>query len=480
MSDKIKQTKLSASLPFSNKEKNKISTVTINSVDKNSTSAFVKINRDKISLSRTYRPSNFNDVVAQDVTVRILSNAIVANRFPHALIFTGIRGVGKTTTARIVAKSLNCELKKDANPCGKCDNCVDILNEKHLDIIEMDAASKTSVDDIREIIDSIKYKPVRAKYKVYIIDEVHMLSKSAFNALLKTLEEPPEHIKFIFATTEINKVPKTVLSRCMRFDLQRFSKDQIKNLLKKITSSEGVNIENEALDVLARFADGSARDGVSLLDQAISIDNDSSVTYYHVIKMLGIADMWSSWDLLQKIIRGDSTACINDVNEYHMKGISLEALTTDLADWIHFLTIYKSTKVRDSSIPSEIKIEPIAKDISISILMRYWQIFFKGIEEIKNSYNQLHTMRMLMIKLCYVKDMPTPDKLIQALQGKELNLDVISVVEKNKVNSNIQTKDEKKTYYDDLPENLKADPTLKEIRREFPSMQVKFKEKKDD
>ena len=437
-----------------------------------------KTKKVKLSLSRVYRPCTFNDVLAQDIAVRILSNAITANRFPHALIFTGIRGVGKTTTARIVAKSLNCENKQDANPCGQCDNCLDILNEKHLDVIEMDAASKTSVDDVREIIDSIKYKPVRAKYKVYIIDEVHMLSKSAFNALLKTLEEPPKHIKFIFATTEINKVPKTVLSRCMRFDLQRFSREQVKNLLKNIAGKEGVTIEGEALDVLARFADGSARDGISLLEQAIAIDHGKVISYYNVIKMLGITDMWSSWELLQKIIAGEVASCITTINDNHIKGLSLESLTTDLADWVHFLTIYKSTEVKDSSIPKEIEIEPIAKGLTMSILMRYWQVLLKGLEEIKSAYNQLHAMRMLMTKMCYLKDIPTPDNLIKLIQGQDLKLGLVEKTAKSQETTNSQA--EKETYYDNLPERLKTDSTLKEIRREFPSMQVKFAEQDDD
>ena len=257
-------------------------------------------------LARKYRPQTFKDLIGQDILVRSLINSISQNRIAHAYILTGVRGIGKTTAARLIAMSLNCENRTDETfePCGKCNSCIDVREDRSLDVIEMDAASKTGVDDIREIIDNIKYKPVSNLYKIFIIDEVHMLSKNAFNALLKTLEEPPSHIKFIFATTEVKKIPITIISRCQRFDLQRIDKEKLTSHLLYICEIEKIEIDNDAIALLVRSADGSMRDGLSLLDQAI-VNENGKITAASIILMLGLADRGNIFDLIEAIFSGN-------------------------------------------------------------------------------------------------------------------------------------------------------------------------------
>ena len=253
-------------------------------------------------LARKYRPQTFADLIGQETLVQILTNAITTNRIANAYLLTGVRGVGKTTTARLIAMSLNCQNRKEdsCEPCGNCDSCKSIRSDHNLDVIEMDAASKTGVDDVREIIDNVKYKPVNSLFKIFIIDEVHMLSKSAFNALLKTLEEPPEHVKFIFATTEVKKIPVTILSRCQRFDLKRVESENLSKHIKKISNLEKVKIDDDAIALLVRAGDGSVRDSISLLDQAI-INNDIAVTAETITSMLGLADRGKIYDLVENI-----------------------------------------------------------------------------------------------------------------------------------------------------------------------------------
>ena len=279
-----------------------------------------------VVLARKYRPQNFDDLVGQEALVQTLTNAIKNNRLHHAYILTGIRGVGKTTTARIIAKALNCTGKDGrggptVHPCGFCENCRAITEGRHIDVMELDAASRTGVDDMREILDGVRYKPTNARYKIYIIDEVHMLSKSAFNALLKTLEEPPSHVKFIFATTEIRKVPVTILSRCQRFDLQRISIEDLTGLFKKILANEQINAEEEALQMIAKAADGSARDGESLLDQAISLGGGEVKT--EVVKnMIGLADRNQTFELFEKLNAGEVAEVIAKLQEIRFLSLS--------------------------------------------------------------------------------------------------------------------------------------------------------------
>ena len=294
-----------------------------------------------VVLARKYRPQNFEDLLGQDALVQTLTNAIKNNRLHHAYILTGIRGVGKTTTARLIARALNCigengQGGPTIQPCGTCDNCKAIASGRHMDVMELDAASHTGVDDVRELLDSAKYAPTNARYKVYIIDEVHMLSKGAFNALLKTLEEPPAHVKFIFATTEIRKVPVTILSRCQRFDLQRLSVATLKELFVKILSKENIPSQDEALDIIAKAADGSARDGLSLLDQSIVLSNGDIRTEV-VKKMLGLADRSQTLTLFESLINGDMEKVLNNVTNQYTNGATSLVVLQDLINMAFLL-----------------------------------------------------------------------------------------------------------------------------------------------
>ena len=309
-------------------------------------------------LARKYRPQIFADLIGQETLVQILTNAIITNRIANAYLLTGVRGVGKTTTARLIAMSLNCENKKEdtCEPCGSCDLCESTRSDHNLDVIEMDAASKTGVDDIREIIDNVKYKPVNCKFKIFIIDEVHMLSKSAFNALLKTLEEPPEHVKFIFATTEVKKIPITILSRCQRFDLKRVDSKDLTQHLKKISELEKVKIDEDAISLIVRAGDGSVRDSLSLLDQAI-INNNTKVTAETVANMLGLADRGKIYELVGYIAKGQAKESLDLFRSLYNSGADILMIFEELLKVIHIIT--------------QIKISPdIQKDISIPELER--------------------------------------------------------------------------------------------------------------
>ena len=293
-------------------------------------------------LARKYRPQTFADLIGQETLVQILTNAIITNRIANAYLLTGVRGVGKTTTARLIAMSLNCENRKEdsCEPCGNCDSCQSIRSDHNLDVIEMDAASKTGVDDVREIIDNVKYKPVNSLFKIFIIDEVHMLSKSAFNALLKTLEEPPEHVKFIFATTEVKKIPVTILSRCQRFDLKRVESENLAKHIKKISSLEKVKIDDDAIALLVRAGDGSVRDSISLLDQAI-INNDVEVTAETITTMLGLADRGKIYDLVENITKGNTSNSLIIYRDLYNSGADILMIFEELLNAIHSITQIK-------------------------------------------------------------------------------------------------------------------------------------------
>lgn len=388
-----------------------------------------------VVLARKYRPQTFEDLLGQDALVQTLTNAIKNNRLHHAYILTGIRGVGKTTTARLIARALNC-LGMDGNggptirPCGVCENCKAIAAGRHIDILELDAASRTGVDDIRELLDGVRYKPTNARYKVYIIDEVHMLSKGAFNALLKTLEEPPSHVKFIFATTEIRKVPVTILSRCQRFDLQRINIETLVKLFKKIVTAEGLYADDEALEIVARAADGSARDGLSMLDQAIVL-GDGKIKTDTVIEMIGLADRNQTIDLFEKLISGDMQAVLHNLSEQYKNGANSLAVLQDLIDITHMVArvkIVPATLNTEMLSENEKKLcEKISATISIAVLSRLWQMLIKGIYEVNNAPMPQDALEMVLIRAAYSANLPTPAELLEEVKKKS-DLSVVKPV----------------------------------------------------
>ena len=377
-----------------------------------------------VVLARKYRPQSFAELLGQDALVQTITNAIKNNRLHHAYILTGIRGVGKTTTARIIAKALNCT-GKDAlngatvNPCGICDNCRAIAESRHIDVLELDAASRTGVDDIREILDGVRYKPTSARYKVYIIDEVHMLSKAAFNALLKTLEEPPAHVIFIFATTEIRKVPVTVLSRCQRFDLQRLSIETLINHFKNIIQKEGLSAEDEALHLIAKAADGSCRDGLSLLDQAISLGSGEVKTDI-VKKMIGITDRTAVFDIFESLVNGKTDQLMNLLNRQHEDGVNPVILLQDLISITHLVAKIKIVPefVNDVSLSENEKefASKIAPLVPMAVLSKIWQMLIKGLNEINIAPLQQDALDMILIRIAYSSNLPTPAEILDGLK----------------------------------------------------------------
>ena len=370
-------------------------------------------------LARKYRPRNFDELIGQDALVRTLKNAISSGRIAHAFMLTGVRGVGKTTTARIIAKALNYKgpdgkSGPTVGPTDDCQFCRAITEDRHPDVIEMDAASHTGVDNMREILDGVRYAPTEARYKIYVIDEVHMLSKSAFNALLKTLEEPPPHVKFIFATTEIRKVPLTVLSRCQRFDLRRVDIPTLSEHFINICKKENVKAEDEAIAQIARAADGSVRDGLSLLDQAISLGGEK-VTAQLVADMLGLGDRGRTLDLLEKALTGDMPEALKIMDEIYRSGGDPLVLVQDLLDFTHQLT---KARAALKSKTEDKRIAALAAELSMPTLGRTWQILLKGLSEIQNAPAPYAAAEMVIIRLAYAADLPDPADLIRKLKDQ--------------------------------------------------------------
>jgi DNA polymerase III subunit gamma/tau len=375
-------------------------------------------------LARKYRPSTFAELIGQEAMVRTLSNAFATDRIAHAFILTGVRGVGKTTTARILARGLNC-IGPDGSggptiaPCGVCANCRQIAEDRYSDVVEMDAASRTGVDDIRELTEGLLYrKPDLGRYRVYIIDEVHMLSRNAFNALLKTLEEPPPHAKFVFATTEIQKVPLTVLSRCQRFSLRRVPVELLAEHYRRIAEAEAVEAEPAALALIARSADGSVRDGLSLLDQAIALTG-GRITEKAVRDMLGIADRGRVLDLLESVLRGDAADALDRIDRLYQDGADPLIVLQDLLDLSHFLTRLKLAPEAGIGDPAaegdRRRACPLAEKLTLPVLARMWQMLLKGLEEAQAAPSPIQAAEMVLVRLAYVADLPVPAELIRSL-----------------------------------------------------------------
>jgi DNA polymerase-3 subunit gamma/tau len=386
-------------------------------------------------LARKYRPQTFDDLIGQEVLVRTLTNAFASGRIAHAWVLTGIRGIGKTTTARIIARGLNC-IGPDGNgepttqPCGVCPNCVMIAEDRHVDVIEMDAASNTGVDNMRDLIDSVQYAPTNARYKVYIIDEVHMLSKSAFNAILKTLEEPPPHVKFIFATTELRKIPITIISRCQKFDLKRIEIAELAKHLIRVSSKESIQLAEDCATLIAAAAEGSVRDALSLLDQAIAMGTDASgnvaISAELIRDMLGLADKTQLFTLLKLIFSGNMEGALAQAKTLHAQGADPAMLLTDLLDIIHYLTrITVASPLAENlhySPAEQAMARAMVGELSIPMLTRAWQITTKGIDEMRHTVNALATLEMILVRLGYASQLPTPAEIIRGGAVSESSL----------------------------------------------------------
>jgi DNA polymerase-3 subunit gamma/tau len=387
-------------------------------------------------LARKYRPSSFEDLIGQEAVVRTVSNAFETGRIPQAWILTGVRGVGKTTTARILARALNYELPDGSVKAPTIHmpvlgvHCRAIMESRHMDVLEMDAASHTGVDDVRQINDSVRYAPASARYKVYIIDEVHMLSTAAFNAFLKTLEEPPEHAKFVFATTEIRKVPVTVLSRCQRFDLRRVEADVLMAHLSNIAKKEGVEIEPEALGIIARAAEGSVRDSLSLLDQAIA-HAAGAVRADDVRQMLGLADRTRVIDLFESLVRGDIAGAFREFREQYDTGADPIVVLSDLAEFVNFVTRVKIVPATADNVAfsetERVRARDFAAKLSMRVLSRMWQMLLKGISEAQGATRPAAAAEMVLVRIAYVADMPTPDEAIRMIEQNGGSAPVVAV-----------------------------------------------------
>jgi DNA polymerase III subunit gamma/tau len=377
-------------------------------------------------LARKYRPQTFAELIGQDAMVQTLGNAIKRDRLAHAFLMTGVRGVGKTSTARLIAKALNCigpdgQGGPTISPCGICEPCTAIAEGRHIDVIEMDAASNTGVDDVREIIEAVRYSAVSARYKIYIIDEVHMLSKNAFNALLKTLEEPPPHVKFLFATTEVNKVPITVLSRCQRFDLKRITPELLAENFRMICNNEGVQAEDEALALIAQAAEGSARDGQSILDQAIShadLDGDGTVTAQQVRDMLGLADRGAVRRLFGLLLAGDAQAMLAEARSQYRLGVEPLAMMSGLLSETHRLTLSKIGAPQDAALDESARqiIDDFADKLSFPVLHRLWQLLLKGHDEVARAAMPLEASDMALLRVVHGASLPDPGELARLLE----------------------------------------------------------------
>ncbi|MDQ2764811.1 MAG: DNA polymerase III subunit gamma/tau, partial [Pseudomonadota bacterium] len=379
-------------------------------------------------LARKYRPQTFAELIGQDAMVTTLGNAIRRGRLAHAFLLTGVRGVGKTSTARLIAKALNCigpdgEGGATIDPCGVCEPCRAIAEGRHIDVIEMDAASHTGVDDVREIIDASRYSAVSARYKIYIIDEVHMLSKNAFNALLKTLEEPPPHVKFLFATTEVNKVPVTVLSRCQRFDLRRISAEQLAAHFAFVSAAEQVEAEPEALAMIARAAEGSARDGLSILDQAIAhagiegAENNRGVKAAAVRDMLGLSDRGAVRDLLGLLLVGDGLGALGALRRQYDLGVDPQAVLRALLETVHKVTVVKLGTPPEAGQANEEREaqEGWASALSFAALHRLWQLLLKGHDEVARAALPIEACEMALLRVVHASQLPDPGELARQM-----------------------------------------------------------------
>ncbi|HEY0149249.1 MAG TPA: DNA polymerase III subunit gamma/tau [Allosphingosinicella sp.] len=376
-------------------------------------------------LARKYRPQSFGELIGQDAMVQTLGNAIRRDRLAHAFLLTGVRGVGKTSTARLIAKALNCigpqgEGGPTIDPCGICEPCRAIAEGRHIDVVEMDAASHTGVDDVREIIEAVRYSAVSARFKVYIIDEVHMLSKNAFNALLKTLEEPPAHVKFLFATTEVNKVPITVLSRCQRFDLRRIPAEELARHFAEVSAKEGVEVEPEALALIARAAEGSARDGLSILDQAIA-HGAGGVSADQVRNMLGLSDRGAIRSLLGLLLAGDARAALEALKGQYDLGVEPSAVLRGLLEAVHGITRAKVGGAEDKAQSAEER-EAYAEwsgRLSYAAVHRLWQLLLKGLSEVHAAPMPLEAAEMALLRVIHASEMPDPGALLEKLASGE-------------------------------------------------------------
>jgi len=381
-------------------------------------------------LARKYRPTSFSALIGHETLVKTLTNAFQSGRIAHAFMLTGVRGVGKTTTARLIARALNCvgpdgAGKPTMSPCGLCDPCRAIAEDRHPDVIEMDAASHTGVDEMRELIETVRYRPVSARYKIYIIDEVHMLSKGAFNALLKTLEEPPPDIKFVFATTEINKVPVTVLSRCQRYTLPRIPAETLARYFGEIAGKEEIEIDPGALALIARAADGSVRDGLSILDQAIALSMGVRISEAALRDMLGVADRGLTFDLFEALMAGDAAAALAQLDSLYNGGTDPAMVLQDLLDVTHFVTRIKLEKPGDAAANAAPladgqdrgRAQGFAGRLGMAALARTWQMLLKGLAEVQHAPQPLKAAEMALIRLVYVSDLPPPGEILKALQS---------------------------------------------------------------
>ena len=379
-------------------------------------------------LARKYRPQNFDQLIGQDALVRTLKSAIETGRIAQAYMLTGVRGVGKTTTARIIARALNYrgpdgKAGPTTGPTDDCDICKAIMEDRHPDVMEMDAASRTGIDDIREILDGVRYAPTSARYKVYIIDEVHMLSKAAFNALLKTLEEPPPHVIFIFATTEIRKVPVTVLSRCQRFNLRRVDAETLTTYYKWVSDQEKVGIDDEAVSMIARAADGSVRDGLSMLDQAMAQSNKGDITAEQVRDMLGLADRSKLLDLYEEVLKGDCPKSLDIMADLYRAGADPSSVIQDLLDFTHLMSKFQAISAPPQTVEPNMasaerdRAAKIASQMTMPVLGRVWQILLKGLNEVQYAPNPQSAAEMVVIRLAYASTLPDPATLVKQLQN---------------------------------------------------------------
>ena len=433
-------------------------------------------------LALKYRPTQFSELVGQDTLVKTLRNSFRSNRVGHAFLLHGDRGVGKTSTARLIAKAINCTEKKDGDvePCNTCSNCNSIQLGRHVDVIEMDGASKTGVNDIREIIETVVYRAASAKFKVYIIDEVHMLSNSAFNALLKTLEEPPEHVKFIFATTEIKKIPLTILSRVNRFDLKRLENVVLINHLTEILQREGLSAEKEALKTIAREAEGSVRDALSILDQVL-VNCGSKIEIQMVNELLGKISKSDTLNLLELVIKGETAEALKRSRDFMVGNTSAATLLQELLGCLHLISVSSlgdNDLISDDYSIEEIKLaEKLSSKTDTVILTTLWQILFKGIDELRVASEPITSLEMLLLRACHMSILPSPDTLIKSvLDSGSDNMKYVYNMEKNSV-----LKMPEKSEIMDKPqsnvENTEAERSnssaVKEILDIFPGATVK-------